>query len=193
MSDTNTLEPGVCKLGLEQTDADAAGSSVSEHVARLYTSHRLRIYHFVVAQGVDSGTAQEIAQDVFVRLFVAITKGTKVVSESAWLYSVASKLAADYWRREGRSMWMALDSVRELIDQLPSAQASPESNVVSNQRLRRVAAETARLPKEQRETLHLRMQGLRYREIAKTLGVSVSTVADWLSATVDRLRGVADE
>ena len=51
----------------------------------------------------------------------------------------------------------------------------------------------ARLPKEQRLGIHLRMQGLRYRAIAKILGVSVSTTADLRSVAVDRLRSAADE
>lgn len=192
MSDAHTFESDIREIRVEQA-ARLDDLPIGEHVARLYDSHRLRIYRFLVAQGLEPANAQELAQDVFVRLFLALSKGTRIESEQAWLYGVASKLVADYWRREGRPIWLELDSIRETIEQMPSAQDSPEDDFVSGERLRRVAKEMLRLPKEQRMTLHLRMQGQRYREIAKHLGVSISTIADWLSTASDRLRKVADE
>lgn len=167
--------------------------AASERVAALYEANRVRIYRFLVGQSLDPATAQELTQEVFVRFFVALSKGTQIDSEQAWLYGVASKLAIDYWRREGRPMWIELDSVPTILENLPSSSLTPESTFVRSERLRRVAREMARLPKEQRLTIHLRMQGLRYRAIAKILGVSLSTAAEWLSIAVERLRKAADE
>lgn len=179
-----------------QSDRDNAMSTnptTEERVARLYEAHREEIYRFLVGQGLEPAKAQELAQDVFVRLFVAMTKGNEIESEQAWLYGVASKLAVDYWRREGRPMWVELDSIPAIADNLRSKELNPEASAVRNQRLERVAATLARLPKEQRLGIHLRMQGLRYRMIAKILGVSVSTAADLLSTAVERLRSTANE
>ena len=167
--------------------------TTAQRVAALYEAHREEIYRFLVGQGLPPATAQELAQDVFVRLFIAMTKGSEIVSEQAWLYGVASKLAVDYWRREGRSMWVELDSVPAIADSLRSKELSPEAAALRNQRLQRVAATMARLPKEQRLGIHLRMQGLRYHAIAKVLGVSISTIAGLLSAAVERLRSAANE
>ncbi len=55
--------------------------SPAERVAALYEAHRLAIYRFLVGQGLDVGTAQELTQDVFVKLFVAINRGTEIHSE----------------------------------------------------------------------------------------------------------------
>jgi RNA polymerase sigma-70 factor (ECF subfamily) len=51
-----------------------------------------------------------------------------------------------------------------------------------------VVAAFRRLPYEQRFCIQLRMQGLRYREIAKILNVSTSTVAEWIASAQERLR-----
>ena len=48
------------------------------------------------------------------------------------------------------------------------------------------AAET--LSPQQRQCLHLRAEGLRYQEIADTIGVSVSTVSEFLKRAIVRLR-----
>lgn len=177
----------------ERDSATPASLTSADRVALLYEAHRDEIYRFLVAQGLDPAKAQDLTQDVFIKLFVAVTKGSEIVSEQAWLYGVASNLAVDYWRREGRPMWIELDSAPSVADALRSKEPSPEAAAIRNQRLQRIAMTMARLPKEQRMGVHLRMQGLRYREIAKVLGVSVSTAADWLALAVARLRSSANE
>jgi RNA polymerase sigma-70 factor (ECF subfamily) len=190
MAEADTFDAAVRK-----TQEFAMGVSLSpvERAAALYEAHRLAIYRFLAGQGLDIGTAQELTQDVFVRLFVAIDRGTEILSEQSWLYSVASKLAVDYWRREGRPMWVELDAIPALAESLASQEPTPEAAVVRSERLRRVAKMMASLPKEQRLGVHLRMQGMRYRAIAEILGVSVSTAAEWLSIAVERLRSAANE
>lgn len=190
MADADTFD---ATLPADQETAVQASLTTEERVAALYGVHREEIYRFLLGQGIEPATAQELAQDVFVKLFVAMTKNAEIESEQAWMYGVAAKLAVDYWRREGRPMWVELDSFPEMAETLRSKELNPEAAAVRNQRLQRVAATMARLPKEQRLGVHLRMQGLRYRAIARILGVSVSTTAELLSTAVERLRRTANE
>jgi RNA polymerase sigma-70 factor, ECF subfamily len=190
MSDADTFDAAVQSSRPETT---RVSPPAEVRVAVLYEAHREKIYRFLVGQGLDPAKAQELTQDVFVRLFVALKKGGEIESEQAWLYRVASKAAVDYWRREGRPMWVELDSIPALADTLSSGDLTPEAAALKRQKLKRVAAELARLPRDQRLGIHLRMQGLRYREIAKILGVSIPTVSVLLSTAVERLRGVANE
>jgi RNA polymerase sigma-70 factor (ECF subfamily) len=181
-------------FGLSRRDTSVAQPQTPhERVAALYEADREKIYKFLVGQGVDPAKSQELVQEVFFRLFQALRKGIEVESEQAWLYRVASNLAVDYWRREGRSMWVELDSLPAVADRLASRDLTPEAAAVKAQKLRRVSTTLARLPKEQRLGVHLRMQGLRYRDIAKILGVSVPTVSGLLSTAVERLRRAANE
>lgn len=167
--------------------------TAGERAAALFETHREKIYGFLVGQGLDPAEAQELTQDAFFRLFVALRKGSEIESEQAWLFRVASKLAVDYWRREGRPMWVELDSMPAIADSLRSHELTPEAAALRAQKLKRVAGTMACLPKEQKISIHLRMQGLRYREIAQILNVSVSTVSSLLSAAVERLRSAANE
>ena len=173
--------------------AMSASSTPDERVAALYQANRERIYAFLVGQGLAPAKAQELTQDAFVNLFVALRKGKTIDMDLAWLYRVAAKLAVDYWRHEGRSMWVELESVPTVADNLRSKELTPEAAVVHLQKLKRVASALARLPKEQRLGIHLRMQGLRYRDIAKILNVSVPTVSGLLSTAVEHLRSTANE
>jgi RNA polymerase sigma-70 factor (ECF subfamily) len=177
----------------DREGAMSAAPTTDERVAVLYGAHRERIYGFLVGQGLVPAKAQELVQDVFLKLFVALTNGSEIESEQGWLYNVASKLAVDHWRREGRPMWIELDAVPAMAENLRSKESNPEAAAVREQTLRRVASTLACLPKEQRLGVQLRMQGLRYREIAKILGVSVPTVSGLLSTAVERLRSTANE
>jgi RNA polymerase sigma-70 factor, ECF subfamily len=190
MSDADTFD---ATIQSDREDGVSAAPTTDERVAALYQAHREKIYAFLVGQGLGPAKAQELVQDVFVRLFVALTKGGEIEWEQAWLYKVASKLAVDHWRREGRPMWVELDSVPTMAGNLRSKELTPEAAAVRNQRLKRVAVTLAHLPKEQRLGIHLRMQGLRYKDIAKILGVSIPTVSGLLSTAVERLRSTANE
>jgi RNA polymerase sigma-70 factor (ECF subfamily) len=165
--------------------------NVRERVIALYENHRDGIYRFLLSHGLSPAEAQEVTQDVFVDLFVVLKKGTRVESELGWLHTVAGRAAVDYWRREGRPVRVELDSEAGPAAQLQSTEPSPEIWAANAQQMRRVAAGMRDLPKEQRLCVQLRMQGLRYREIAGVLGVSTSTAAEWLVAAVNRLRGEA--
>ena len=110
-------------------------------------------------------------------------------SEQGWLYTVAGRSLADHWRRSYNSASVELDYDLRVARNVPSLDADPETQAANKQHVERVAAGLRRLPKEHRLCIHLRMQGLRYREIAKVLDVPTSTAADWLCSAVNRLRG----
>jgi len=167
--------------------------SAHERVTALYESHRDGIYRFLVAQGLEPAAAQEVTQDVFIDLFVALQKETALRSERGWLYAVAARAAVDFWRHEKRPIWVELDSTLTPEESLSSREPTPEAQALENERLRQIADGLRRLPKEHRLCVHLRMQGLRYREIAKILGVSTSTAAEWIASSVERLRGESND
>jgi|SRR5215831_1250853 len=162
--------------------------SLTERVGDLYVSHREEIFRFIVAQGVLPAMAQDITQEVFVKLLATLCAGRKIDSELAWLYRVAANRATDYWRHERRWITVELDADNTLAETFESSDMPADQLAAQQQRMRLLSSEIRRLPKEQRMCLLLRSQGLRYREISSILGVAVSTAADWLDAAVERLR-----
>ena len=190
MSDAAPYDAKSSTLRESAVDRD---SSVRERVTSLYESYREAIYRFLINHGLPPATAQDLAQDVFVRLFVALSEGGVIESEKAWLYGVAAKVAVNFWRREGRPMWVELDGSPVMTQSFLSNGPTPEAAVIEEQRVQRVMAAMDRLPEMQRLGIHLRMQGLNYRAIAKALGVSLSTTSELLSTAVEHLRSAANE
>src|SRR5262245_55596032 len=99
--------------------------------------HREGIYRFLSAHGLPPAVAQEVTQDIFIKLFIAIRDGNGVMSPQGWLYDVAAKSAVSYWRREGRPIWIELVPDSALAETLRSSGPTPEVLAARNQKLRR--------------------------------------------------------
>jgi RNA polymerase sigma-70 factor, ECF subfamily len=67
------------------------------------------------------------------------------------------------------------------------AAPNPEEEVAHGQRVKRLRAVVNALPEQDRYCLYLRAEGLRYREIAATLGISLGAVSMALTRSLARL------
>lgn len=65
---------------------------------------------------------------------------------------------------------------------------SAEIGLIERERREQISAAWKTLSPQQRQCLHLRAEGLRYREIAGTLGISISSVREFLSRAILKLR-----
>ncbi len=74
MEDAKSLEV----FGLSRRDAAFAHAPMlHERVTTIYETHREKIYGFLVGQGLDPAKSQELAQEVFLRFFLALQKAVK--------------------------------------------------------------------------------------------------------------------
>lgn len=165
----------------------AGDSAAFEAIFRAYSD---RLYRFVYGYVRASGTAEELVQDVFLRLWERRGHGIGPQNLRAHLYTVARSRALDYLRHtqvihrseaealgEGLALGMG-ERVRDAGDQLHDRElrAALQSAV-------------AELPERRRVALTLHWQdGLRYAEIAAVMGVSVKTVENQLASALKTLR-----
>ena len=85
-----------------------------------------------------------------------------------------------------------LDSDEAVVHRQADAAPNPEEQFASGQRLKCVQAVLQALPEQDRCCLYLRAEGLRYREIAAALGISLGAVSIALTRSLARL-GSVDE
>jgi RNA polymerase sigma-70 factor (ECF subfamily) len=69
----------------------------------------------------------------------------------------------------------------------PDPSENPEERLLSNQRLKRLQAVLRALPEQDQWCLSLRAEGLRYREIADVLDISLASVSASLVRSLERL------
>ena len=160
--------------------------TVHEQVERIYEAERDNIYSYLLYLGVAAPRAQELAQDAFLKLYLKMSQRESIDNPRAWLYRVAHNLALRVHERE--PVFDELDANCNI----PECLTDPESALIDRQRRAALAHAIRGLSPQQRNCLHLRVQGLRYREIADVVGISISAVGEFLRRAVARLKEAMD-
>jgi RNA polymerase sigma-70 factor (ECF subfamily) len=160
-----------------------------DQVTQAFGEWRLDVYRYALSLGLDPAKAQEITQEAFLRLFMALDRGTEVAARKAWLFRVTHNLAIDTRMQESRmARWSP-----ELTDRLVDSAVNPEQAVLEREKFARLQREVGRLSNQQQQCLHLRVAGLRYREIAAIIGIGTSTVSEFLDRAIEKLRKARHE
>ena len=162
-----------------------AAPELYEQVSQAFIDWRDDVYRYLLTLGLHSAQAQEATQEVFLRLYVALCKKEEaILNRRAWVFRVAHNLGQTLRLRE--SALRPFDP--ELEARLPDHGPDPESGLIEREKLQRMHRAVEALSPQQRQCLYLRAEGLRYHEIADTLGVTISTVSEFLKRAVTRLR-----
>jgi RNA polymerase sigma-70 factor (ECF subfamily) len=138
---------------------------------------------------VNPETAKEIVQDCFIKLHEHLQAGGDTSNLRAWLYRVAHNLARNSQLSARARKTESLTGVTIERD-AATAEVSAETRLLEAERMRLLREGIAQLPEAQKQALILRSQGLKYREIAQTLGLSTSTVAENIQRGMDALKKI---
>lgn len=168
----------------------AETSALHEQVTRAYEEWRDDIYRYLLTLNLPPQQAQDAVQEVFLRLYVALRKDEESIRDRrAWVFRVAHNYAMNVRSREA--------PLRQLEPEFEAALADGarglEGGLIEQQKLQRVHRAIQTLSPQQRQCLHLRAEGLRYQEIADSIGISVSTVSEFLRRALTRLRKAVHE
>ena len=165
-----------------------AAMTPKEFVSRAYAENRNVVYRYLVALGLRPSAAQDLTQEVFLKLYVAVGNSKRIQNARAWMFTVASHLALNHLRAENCQFSLSGDDVARWLESQAQPGVDPEKVILDRERAVRLQEAISSLSPQQRICLHLRAEGFRYREIAKTLGVSVPTVGEFLRRAISKLR-----
>lgn len=152
--------------------------TLGERVHGLFEQLRVPVFRYLLRKTRDAGQAEDITQETFLRLFRHLREDRNLDNPKAWIFTVANNLAIDASRDESHIRDLDETTWKELKESRSGLQADPEKLVLQRERLDRLHIAVLNLTPLQRECLHLRAEGLRYREIAGLLELSPSTVMD---------------
>jgi RNA polymerase sigma-70 factor (ECF subfamily) len=161
-------------------------SQIECEVMELFERFRNPLLRYVLSFGISVHDAEEVTQEVFLSLFQHLQLGKSRKNLRGWLFRVAHNLALKlrYARQKfpdaAGADWTDAGEQRD-----PSP--NPEEQLSSTQRRHRLLAVVDALPAHDRSCLRLRAEGLRYREIAAVLGMSLGAVSISLTRSLARL------
>jgi len=135
--------------------------------------------------------AMELGQETFIRAFQNLRSFEGRSSFSTWLYRIASNLAIDWRRREGRYVIAHGEEAENELRKIPSSQGDSFRTMVREELSAKVRAALKELTAEHRQVILLReMEGLSYEEISEILSCPKGTVMSRLHYARDHLRSL---
>ncbi len=166
---TTDASPGIAVKSRDDTEFEA-----------LFLAHYNGVYRLLFRIVGSHQEAEDLAQEVFLRLYRQQFPEGREHNVRAWLYRVATNLAYNTLRgqrRQERNQAIAEQQMTAVGEALPD----PVQSVIRADERERVHQVLAGLPPRQAQLLLLRHAGLSYQELADVLGIAPGSVGTLLA------------
>lgn len=182
MSDS-FIHPLVGQAGASATRANVRQERLAQDVTGLFERWRPGLFRYLSSLGLAPHDSEEVIQETFLSLFAHLQNDKSRTNLGGWLFRVAHNLGLRHQYANQRASGSAAD-----VEAIPHPALNPEEQMSRVQRGERLQSVLNALPEQDRRCLYLRAEGLRYREIASVLGISLAGVAASLERSLTRLQ-----
>ena len=147
----------------------------------LYKSTKSAVWALVLSRVKNPHDAEDILQDVYVRIFKNADKYTSVGKPMAWIFTIAKNLCVSLERSKSSFSDMGLD---ELMEYFHDSEMSEEDRVI----IREIMSE---LSEEEQEIVILHaVSGYRHKDIAQMLSLPINTVLSKYNRAIKKLKSM---
>jgi RNA polymerase sigma-70 factor, ECF subfamily len=174
--------------GFSLTESAAASrpSSLEDEVVSLFEQLRAPVLRYLLSFRIPVADAEEIVQEVFLALFQHLRQGRSRANLQGWIFKVAHNSALK-WRLQTKRHSDRFSYLPGMSGKATDPDPGPEESLAASQRQQRLLSVVRALPEQDRCCLSLRAEGVRYREIAGIIGMSLGSVAASLEKSLSRL------
>src|ERR1700722_4288750 len=163
---------------------------LEKEVVGLFDQFREPLLLYLSSFGLAPADGEEVIQEVFLSLSQHLHRGKSRENLRGWLFRAGHNLALKRRYRSRREFEARADGDAGALAIDPGP--SPEAQVVNSQTQQRLLAVVEALPDQCRQCLFLRAEGLRYREIAGILDMSLGAVSISLARSLARIARAAE-
>lgn len=155
-----------------------------QQVSVLFDRYHKRIFNFLARMTMDRDLAEDLTQNVFLRIIKYRGSYREGMRFQSWIYQVARNIFSDHYQaaKNKTSGFVAVDQIEDrLMDVQESIEQDERENLLHQS--------LARLSDEQRELLVLtRFQHLKYEEVAVMMDTTVANVKVRVHRAIQKLR-----
>jgi RNA polymerase sigma-70 factor (ECF subfamily) len=162
----------------------------AEAFRKLFQAYVPRVKAFMMRQGADATTAEDLAQETLLTVWrKAEMYSDDKGSATTWIFTIARNLRIDRLRRE-----IAWQPIPEGAEEEASEDPSPDEEVSERERRQKVRTVIAGLPPDQKEVVMLSyIEGLSHSEIADRLGLPLGTVKSRMRLAYQKIRDAVED
>ncbi len=170
--------------GMALTDSEAGAATAAQITVQLsfdeaFTVHHRAVYRYACALVRDPQLAEDIVQEVFMRLYQNLHTAQREGLLRAWLLRVAANVARNMLRGKSRSAARDEEFAAELVR--VEEIASVDEELVRQSEIREARRVLVRIKEPMRSCLLLKHEGLSYREIAAALEIKEANVGSLIA------------
>lgn len=162
--------------------------NLENRFVKLYTEWRVSVSRYLGRIGVNPEEADDIVQEVFLRLFKHLLEQKGEENLRGWVFRVAHNLALAQYNDRSRLTLKNPEDWEGLCDLLRDRSPNPEELLIAKEKIAKIDQAICSLSDLQLQCTILRLEGFRYREIGEILGVSMATVAESLRRVINKTR-----
>jgi RNA polymerase sigma-70 factor, ECF subfamily len=174
------------ELMLRVKEGDGASFGV------LLQKHRLSVVHFLYRMVQNQAVAEELAQEVFLRVYRSRSTYEPTAKFTTWLFRIATHLALNALRDGKNERWQDRlddDSSAMPVVQVTDTRPSVEQRMVYQVKLDEIRQAIGALPDKQRAAVLMhKYEEMEYSQIARVLSCSESAVKSLLFRAYETLR-----
>jgi RNA polymerase sigma-70 factor (ECF subfamily) len=155
----------------------------------LYARHKGGVFRYLRRQSSNASVAEELFQDVWMRLIDARGRYEPQAKFTTWLYTIAHNRLMDHFRASSRAALVSYDDEDDPPPEPLADTPRPEETLARKQDAARLLAAIDALPAAQREAFVLQQEGdMSVEEIAVATGVNRETAKSRLRYAMAKLR-----
>ena len=162
----------------------------------LLNRHRDKIYTSIYLFVKDRDLAEDIFQDVFIKIIDTLRKG-KYNHEGKflqWAMRISYNMCVDHFRRGKRRTKVSATETFDIFDVLETKEDNMETTMIKSQMHNKVRRLVDRLPEEQREVVILRHYAdMSFKEISKLTRVSINTALGRMRYALINMRKMVED
>jgi RNA polymerase sigma-70 factor (ECF subfamily) len=164
-------------------------SGDSAALAKIYADHRQNLLRIAAGLLNQTSAAEDIVHDVFVQLAQSPEKVRLRGNLRSFLATCVVNRVRNAHKATQRRRTGSLEEAEAVVSDHPG----PERWIVASEQFTTLNNALAQLPYEQREVVLLHLQGeMKFRDIAKSQGVSINTAQSRYRYGLERLRSILD-
>ena len=157
---------------------------------RIYSSYYKRVFKFVQRYVALEAPAEELTQDIFLKIYQNREFYSPHYEFNSWLWSISKNTVFDYLRKlkSSLSKFKAIEDFPLLLESTPMTAKTAEEALIARDDDQCIHRLISALPSRQKEILTLRLvHQFSYEEISKKMNLSLSAVKSLLYRTKQTL------
>ena len=194
-AETHAAEPRGVEAGSDAEVMLRVRAGDDSAFAYLVQKYRRPMVSFMYRMARNSAAAEDLAQEVFLRVYRSRESYEPSAKFSTWLYRIANNLAANYardTRHERPESMVSIDEADEetgLTVDVPDASLTAEEAILRRERMAAIKQKVQQLPERQRLAVIMhKYQQMDYRQISQVLKLSESATKSLLFRAYETLR-----